>query len=110
MFSLVSGTVSVLLGHTGWGSTELPAKPSPSLKSTSPHICPLPGERSGTFRDHRGGAGIPGHHSAVTIRACATIVGHNTGIPSLRLLEVRTDGPIIRIHSNVIAKFHEIVN
>ena len=44
-----------------------------SLKSTSPPICPLPGERSGTFRDHRGGAGIAGHHSAVTIPACATI-------------------------------------
>ena len=45
----------------------------------SPQITPQvqlpPGERSGTLRDHRGGAGIPGHHSAVTIPACATIVG-----------------------------------
>ena len=26
-----------------------------------------------SFRDHRGSAGIAGHHSAVTIPACATI-------------------------------------
>ena len=55
-------------------------------------------------------ASLSGHNAGHVQWTEHIVQPHNAKIPSLRLLEVDTDSPIISIHSDVIGKFREIVH
>ena len=119
MFSFASDTVSVLLGHRGvslgWGGHHLTSGQTflcLSFKSTaasSPQVRAAArlGIREAVPTSE---ASLSGHNAGHVQWTSHIVQPHNAKIPSLRLLEVDTDSPIISIHSDVIGKFREIVH
>ena len=124
MFSLVSDTVSVLLGprgvSLGWGGVGITRH---HLTSGQTFLCLSFKSTGATSAQVRAAArlgireavptseaSLSGHNAGHVQWTSHIVQPHNAKIPSLRLLEVDTDSPIISIHSDVIGKFREIVH
>ena len=106
VFSLVSDTVSVLLGPRGV-SVGCLGITRHHLTSGQTFLCLL---FKSTAAVPTSKASLSGHNAGHVQWTSHIVQPHNAKIPSLRLLEVDTDSPIISIHSDVIGKFREIVH